>query len=242
MLAGQKRIAGYASWGSNDAEAPPAPHYGEVEGRLFPGSFAGRALAIDLVSTNARSFSYPTRYGQSLVADLIRLGVAGAAGHVYEPTLAGVPRPYLLLAAYARGVTAGEAYFRSVPYLGWTNVYVGDPLMQVAQPAPAPADRDGDGLADPDDNCLWMPNPNQRDTNGDGYGNLCDPDLDGDGKVGNGTPFADLERLHRSIRIGLYVPDHDLDGDGKVGPEDLAIAQLYLHLPPGPSGRAPSVH
>jgi uncharacterized protein (TIGR03790 family) len=242
MAAGQRGIVGYASWGSNDRAPPPAPFYGEVGGRDVPGSFGGRAIAVDLVSTNARSFSYPTRYGQSLLADLVRLGVAGAAGHVDEPTLAAVARPYLLLSAHARGAPAAEAYFRSLPYLGWTNVYVGDPLMRVSKPAQVPADRDGDGHHDPQDNCLWLPNPDQRDTDGDGFGNLCDPDLDGNGRVestrGAGG-LSDLERLQRSTATGLYVPNHDLDGDGRIDQRDLGIAQLYLGLPPGPSGLAP---
>ena len=240
FVADRHGLAGYASWGSNDRAAPKAPTYGKIDGRLVPGSFAGRALAVDLVSSNARSFSWPTRYGQSLVADLIRLGVAGAAGHVHEPTLAAVARPHLLLAAYARGVPAGEAYFRSIPYLGWTNVYVGDPLMRVADPAPAPADRDGDGVGDALDVCLWIPDPEQRDSDGDGFGNACDADFDGDGRVtpagAAGAP-SDLDRLQRSLATGLYVPAHDLDGDGRIDARDHGMALLQLHLPPGPSGR-----
>ncbi|MGH0028798.1 MAG: TIGR03790 family protein [Myxococcota bacterium] len=235
-------LLGYASWGSNDARSGPAPFYGEIDGDVVPGRFAPRSVAIDLVSTNARSFSLPTRYGQSLVADLLRLGAAGAAGHVYEPTLTGVPRPYLLLANHGLGVPAAEAYFRSVPYLGWTNVWVGDPLMTTARPAKPPTDRDGDGVPDPQDNCLWLPNPDQRDTDADGFGNLCDADFDGDGRVTSSEgrdPTADLDRLARSTRTGLYVPHHDLDGDGRIDEQDVGIAQLWLHLPPGPSGRRP---
>jgi uncharacterized protein (TIGR03790 family) len=239
FLGGLENIAGYASWGSNDKHHPGKPYYGEIGGVRYPGSFAPRALAIDLVSYNARSFSDPTRYGQSLLADLIRLGAAGGAGHVDEPTLAAVARPHILLGAYARGAPAVEAYFRSIPYLSWTNVYVGDPLMRVAAPiSRAPRDRDGDGARDKRDNCLLLPNPDQRDTDGDGYGNLCDADFDGDGRVttANGSSFGDIGRLLRSIDAGFYIPNHDLDGDGVVDRRDLAIAELNLHLPPGPSG------
>jgi hypothetical protein len=233
-------LIGYASWGSNDRGASKPPFYGDIDGRRIPGTFGGRALAVDLVSTNARSFSWPTPYGQSLVADLIRQGVAGAAGHASEPTLAAVARPYLLLAAYSRGVPAAEAYFRSIPYLGWTNVYVGDPLMQIEDPAPAPADRDGDGVADASDVCLWIPDPDQRDTDADGFGNPCDADFDGDGAVtpaGRPGPPSDLDRLQRSLRTGLYVPSHDLDGNGEIDATDVSMALLQLYLPPGPSGR-----
>jgi uncharacterized protein (TIGR03790 family) len=236
------RIAGYAAWGSNDGTAGPPPYYGEVAGRLIPGRFAARAIAIDLVSTNARSFSVPPDYGQSLVADLVHLGAAGAAGHADEPTLGAVARPELILAAYAEGVPAGEAWLRGLPYLGWVNLYVGDPLMRTAHPRARPADRDGDGIPDARDNCRDLPNPDQRDTDGDGFGNLCDPDIDGDGVVSSRRTdhgLSDLARIARSSDTGLYVPDCDLDGDGKVDAADEGRAALFAGLPPGPSGLHP---
>jgi uncharacterized protein (TIGR03790 family) len=238
---GVQGIAGYASWGSNSSARPEKPYYGQIGNVIFPGTFGTRAVTVDLVSYNARSFTYPTRYGQSLLADLIRLGAAGCAGHVDEPTLSAVARPHILFGAYAQGVPAAEAYFRSLPFLGWTNVYIGDPLLTVAHPpAATPLDRDGDGVRDKYDNCLVLPNADQRDSDEDGFGNLCDADFDGDGRVGtsNGkTPFGDIERLRRSVAHGFYIPDHDLNGDGKVDLSDLSIAELNLHLPPGPSGR-----
>ncbi len=242
-VADVEEIAGYSGWGSNDGSAGPAPYYGWIAGRLLPGRFAPRALVVDLVSTNARSFAVPPHYGQSLVADLVHLGAAGAAGHADEPTLMAVARPALLLAAYARGVPAGEAFLRSLPYLGWANFYLGDPLMRIERPRPAPADRDGDAVADAEDNCRDLPNADQRDTDADGFGNLCDPDLDGDGVVSARMPDGgpgDLARLAHSKTTGLYVPDNDLDGDGVVGESDTARAGLFSDLPPGPSGLAPT--
>jgi len=234
-------LAGYTSWGSNDQHDAGPPFYGRVAGKLFPGRFGARAIGADLVSTNMRSFTRSQGYGQSLVADLLPLGVAGAAGYVDEPTLTGVVRPYLLFGAYARGVPAVEAYFRSVPFLGWTNAWVGDPLMRIARPVRAdPQDRDGDSVPDALDNCLVLPNPEQRDSDADGFGNLCDADFDGDGRVGTSygaRPPGDLERLGRAVARGLFVPRFDLDGNGAVDRGDLALATIGLYLPPGPSGR-----
>lgn len=240
---GWKDIRGYASWGSNDRHDPGPPFYGNIDGEVFPGDFAPRALAVDFVSTNARTFTAPAHYGQSLVADLVRAGVAGATGHVYEPTLSGVPRPHILLSHYASGVPVGEAYYRSIPYLGWQNVYVGDPLMTVAEPADDDvSDLDGDGIDDDMDNCLGLANPEQRDSDEDGYGNACDADVDGDGLVttswGQTYPLearGDLEWIALSMTSGVYDPNHDLNGDGRVDASDVALASIPLFLPPGPS-------
>jgi uncharacterized protein (TIGR03790 family) len=234
-------ILGYASWGSNDRGDAGPPFYGPIGGRVYPGRFRNRAISVDIVSSNARSFTHPVTYGQSLIADLIHHGVSGAAGHVYEPMLTAIARPHILLRRYAQGVMAVEAYFRSVPFLGWTNVYVGDPLMRVANAAPAdPADLDGDGVANKMDNCSRIPNPDQRDTNGDGFGNLCDADVDNDGRVTTSwgqAPLGDLEILAVAMAQKQYHADLDLDGNRVVDARDLSLAQIALFFPPGPARR-----
>ena len=62
-------------------------------------------------------------------------------------------------------------------------------------------DADGDGIADDQDNCPTVANADQADQDGDGIGDVCDPDRDGDGNVGrsvigNGFP---------SVRVGAYT-------------------------------------
>ncbi len=74
-------------------------------------------------------------------------------------------------------------------------------LVAVAR-LPQGADTDGDGVPDALDVCILVPDgpaaPGplalaQRDTNGDGFGNACDPDLNDDGIVN----FSDLALLKR---------------------------------------------
>lgn len=89
-------------------------------------------------------------------------------------------------------------------------------------------DSDGDGLDDILDNCSLVANPDQRDSNNDGFGNLCDADLDNSGLVG----FADLNLF--KIAFGTNDADADLDGNGRVSFADLNIFRSLFNKPPGP--------
>jgi hypothetical protein len=51
-------------------------------------------------------------------------------------------------------------------------------------------DSDGDGVADSEDNCPSVPNPDQTDTDGDGVGDVCDRCLTVN-KAGSGTVISD---------------------------------------------------
>jgi hypothetical protein len=102
-----------------------------------------------------------------------------------------------------------------------------------APPCSDGPDQDGDGMPDACDDCTLVANADQRDSNGDGYGNLCDADLDQDGT----TNLADLA-LFRA-RFLTTDPHADLDGSGSVNLLDLALFRQRFLRPPGPSGLAP---
>jgi hypothetical protein len=99
------------------------------------------------------------------------------------------------------------------------------------------ADADGDGVPDARDNCTLAANADQRDTDADGYGNICDPDFNGDGTVN----INDFNRLKARLNISPVVDiDADLDGNGAVNINDFNRLKSFLGKPPGPSGLHPN--
>lgn len=89
-------------------------------------------------------------------------------------------------------------------------------------------DSDGDGVDDAVDNCSQMANADQRDSNGDGFGNACDADLNNDLIIN----VVDLGIL-RSV---FFSADQDADanGDGTVNVIDLGAMRTQFFGPPGP--------
>src|SRR3972149_1769976 len=62
---------------------------------------------------------------------------------------------------------------------------------------------DGDLVCGNIDNCPYVSNANQSDTDGDGLGNACDKDRDGDGLPND-----------EETRLGTDPLNRDTDGDG----------------------------
>jgi hypothetical protein len=103
-------------------------------------------------------------------------------------------------------------------------------------------DTDLDGVTDDEDNCIEVPNGpdipdaggnSQLDADGDGYGNVCDADLNNDGVVNGGDigPFR--------AALGSAGGAADFNGDGTVSGGDIGVLRASLGSAPGPSGKAP---
>lgn len=90
----------------------------------IPGS-----IAETIVSTGGRTFNYPPSYGQSLVSDLIREGVTGVKGYVYEPYLDAIAHPDILFDRYTDGYNLAESYYMASVKLSWMDTVIGDPKL-----------------------------------------------------------------------------------------------------------------
>jgi hypothetical protein len=194
-------------------------------------------------------------------ADLVQVTQTGFVLY-FDSALAGVPAAMDLDAAdvdtdgvvyvsFDTGGNLGNVDFADEDMLSydpgtgeWTLAYDGDALHANWAAADLDAlalvgDSDGDGIPDTDDNCTLHDNPDQRDTDGDGYGNLCDGDLNNDGN----TNTLDLNLYKQAHRTSLgdanYNPDADFNGDGAINTLDLNIYKGLHRKPPGPSCCAP---
>jgi uncharacterized protein (TIGR03790 family) len=148
-------VIGYYSWGSND----PSFRTRHVNMAFVPG-----AVAATFVSTDARTFQTPPESWtigdwsnratffagspQSLIGDLLREGVTGAAGHVAEPFLDATIRPQVLFPAYLSGFNLAESFYLAMPYVSWQTVVIGDPLCAPFRKSPV-ATTDIDAGIDP---------------------------------------------------------------------------------------------
>ena len=120
FIGDQTGLMGYFGWGSND---PSYTHTLYVSNTFAPGS-----IADTFVSSSGRTFNI-TSGGQSLIADLIHLGVCGVNGYVSEPYVAYSTYPDVLFDRYTSGYNLAESFFAACPELYWKSVVVGDPLM-----------------------------------------------------------------------------------------------------------------
>ena len=112
---------------------------------------------------------------------------------------------------------------------GNVRVRVSSPDGGTSQAALVETDADGDAIPDSRDNCTAVPNAGQQDSDGDGYGNACDADLNNDGIVNS----LDLAVFRSQFATRTAVSD--FNSDGIVNSIDLARFRALFARVPGPS-------
>jgi hypothetical protein len=158
--------------------------------------------------------------------------VLAALGDYGGPTLSMLPldgSPAIDAALGGSYVPADDQRLLTRPQgsardLGAVEVQPGDPTL----------DSDDDRMPDARDNCSLVTNPTQFDSNADGYGNICDGDLNNNGGSVN---FSDLALFRAAF--GTTNPDADFNTSGSVNFSDLALFRAMFGKPPGPSGLHP---
>ncbi|MDP6980500.1 MAG: hypothetical protein QF570_18185 [Myxococcota bacterium] len=114
-------------------------------------------------------------------------------------------------------------------------------LVSVAGPPVCGSDPDGDGACDSlgQDNCTAVANPGQRDDDEDGYGNICDWDVNQDCAIGGPDLAPTFARL---FDASPWVPKesgaYDINEDNVIGGPDLAAIFANTFGAPGPTSRA----
>jgi len=133
FVTGRTDVVGYMSWGSND-------HYdGHFTTNAVPmNTWSRGAITETYVSTSARTFETPAIYGQSLIADLVEEGVAGAKGYVYEPFSSSMAVAFLLFDRYTSGYNLAESFYLASRYISWMDVVIGDPKTTITFESPLP--------------------------------------------------------------------------------------------------------
>ncbi|MBL8200607.1 MAG: dockerin type I repeat-containing protein [Chromatiales bacterium] len=100
-------------------------------------------------------------------------------------------------------------------------------------------DTDADGVADGLDNCGLVANPTQCDSDGDGYGNHCDGDLNNNGATNAQDAVLFRQQLGQPSSAPAGYNKADLNCNGAVNAQDTTLFRQLLGSPPGTSGLHP---
>jgi len=115
---------------------------------------------------------------------------------------------------------------------------VGLPLAAMAGPTPGGSDAgDSDGVENAFDNCSTDVNPDQKDIDHDGCGDVCDADFDQTNGIVGLSDFGIFSgAFGASTGQGNYNPLADMDCNGTVGLSDFGLFSAGFGGVAGPSG------
>jgi hypothetical protein len=174
------------------------------------------------VFTSIESFSAVTLFSdeatapvaQGKIINFMEIGGTAAIGHTFEPmSTAAVDTVFLAYNLFADNdgdgiadLTFIEAAFTAIPFLSWTEVVLGDPLMRIAY--------------GPGESTAWS--PSNGDCNADGTVNVRDVRVYSN-SVGGNLNSTDPQYFQ------IYNDLADFNCDGVINVRDLRILQKSLY-------------
>ena len=211
--------------------------------QLYRGGWGEPAMGVDLIEPGSE---IPTPEAPINASGNVDFSVAllqpfGAPPLDVQWYIDGVQQPsangmssFTFTPPQGEGTCTVDVHVEDVPPLAHADM-AGDLLRSVRSWTMQVVDADSDGIYDNEDNCILIPNADQRDTDSDGYGNLCDGDLNNDGDT-NTLDLNLYKQAHRA-RLGdaNYNADADFNGDDVINTLDLNIYKGLHRKPPGPS-------
>ena len=196
LAEGKTTLVSVSSAGEQGNDHSPSPSISS-DGRYV----AFDSHAYNLVDGDSNGFRdvfvHDRQTGQTTRVSVSSAGVQGNNRSIH-PSISSDGR-YVAFYSAARNLVDGDNN-------GFRDVFVHDRL---------PEDSDGDGVFDYEDNCPDTPNLDQADSDGDGMGDACDSDADGDEILDEWELQIIDADLNDSIEtIDDVLPRDDFDGDG----------------------------
>ncbi|NLX12985.1 MAG: hypothetical protein GXY44_04920, partial [Phycisphaerales bacterium] len=142
-LASGAGIIGLLTYGRNGGDGRPAGYLltsGPDGGNLFkcvPGAVFASLESFNAVTMFTDVNTLPSAQGK--IVDFIQMGGTAAVGHSFEPVRCAAIQGEFLFRNLLRDddmdgvgdLTLVEAAFSALPYLSWSEVLIGDPLMRL---------------------------------------------------------------------------------------------------------------
>jgi hypothetical protein len=187
-------------------------------------------LPVSHLTALPPSQTLPTFEVKWTVADPGSSGVKGCVIYVSEDS-----GPFL---QWEKAETSGKSSFTGRPGRTYTFCSIATDNVGNIEASPSSfvstriSDQDGDGVADGVDNCPATSNPDQKDTDGDGKGDVCDIAIPGDLNGDDAVNCSDLTIVKASFgkRTGQagYDARADVNTDGVVNIRDLSFVSRLL--------------
>jgi RHS repeat-associated protein len=208
-------------------------------------SYGGTSNRLDTVAGPV-TLAYTYDAAGNPTSDGVRSFVYDARGRLRQ-IVSGTKKVAFGINALGQRVTKRRLafHFDSAGRLIAESDAAGEPLREYIYLDDLPVamvtfDHDGDGIRDPVDNCILDYNPNQLDASGDGFGNRCDGDANGDGALTS----DDVVLINRIISGKVpadpaVIARADLTGDGTLTSPDASQVRRKVNggrTAPGPSG------